>query len=87
MSETVVSELWSELKRYISVVDRNEAAEIVVSILIDNDVDVEDIRSAFKGDSDVKHALTSYLDNDKIYEDEEPSDVEEYDDDVDDWEN
>ena len=83
MSETVVSELWSELKRYISVVDRNEAAEIVVSILIDNDVDVEDIRNAFKGDSDVKHALTSYLDNDKIYEDEEP--VE--DDDVDDWEN
>ena len=83
MSETVLSELWSELKLYISVVDRNEAAEIVVSILIDNDVDVEDIRNAFKGDSDVKHALTSYLDNDKIYEDEEP--VE--DDDVDDWDN
>ena len=72
MTEIVASEIWSELKRYVNTVDRAEAAETIVSILIDHDSDVEDIRDAFKGDSDIKRALTVYLDNDKDYaEDEE----------------
>ena len=72
MTETVASEIWSELKRYVNTVDRADAAETIVSILIDHDSDVEDIRDAFKGDSDIKRALTVYLDNDKDYaEDEE----------------
>ena len=78
MTETVASEIWSELKRYVNTVDRAEAAETIVSILIDHDSDVEDIRDAFKGDSDIKRALTVYLDNDKDYtEDEEIDDDEE----------
>ena len=84
MSETIASELWGELKRYVNTVDRAEAAETVVQILMDNDSDVEDIREAFKGDSDIKRALTSYLDNDRDYsEDEEEFDEDEdlYDDD------
>ena len=76
MIETVANELWSELKRYVNTVDRQEAAETVVSVLIDHDCDVDDIRNAFKGDSDIKRALTAYLDNDKNYEEEEE---EEYD--------
>ena len=67
MTETVASEIWSELKRYVNTVDRAEAAETIVSILIDHDSDVEDIRDAFKGDADIKRALTVYLDNDKDY--------------------
>ena len=78
MTETIASEIWSELKRYVNTVDRAEAAETIVSILIDHDSDVEDIRDAFKGDSDVKRALTVYLDNDKDYaEDEEEIDEDE----------
>ena len=78
MTETVASEIWSELKRYVNTVDRADAAETIVSILIDHDSDVEDIRDAFKGDSDIKRALTVYLDNDKDYaEDEEESDEDE----------
>ena len=85
MTETVVSEIWSELKRYVNTVDRADAAETIVSILIDHDSDVEDIRDAFKGDSDIKRALTVYLDNDKDYaEDDEGTDEDE---DIDhDWE-
>ena len=72
MTEIVASEIWSELKRYVNTVDRAEAAETIVSILIDHDSDIEDIRDAFKSDSDIKRALTVYLDNDKDYtEDEE----------------
>jgi hypothetical protein len=84
----VTSELWSELKRYVNTVDRNEAAETIVAILIDNDCDVDDIKNAFKGDSDIKRALTAYLDNDKSYDDEdEEAEEEEEDYQEDDWEN
>ena len=79
MSETVASEIWSELKRYVNTVDRDEAAEAVVAILIDNDSDVEDIRTAFKGDADIKRALTAYLDNDKNYEDDGDDESDEED--------
>ena len=82
----VASEMWSELKRYVNTVDRSEAAETVVAILIDNDCDVDDIKDTFKSDPDIKRALTAYLDNDKSYVDEE--DVEEEEDyHEDDWEN
>lgn len=82
MSEHLVSVVWEELKRYINTVDREEAAETVVQILMDNDSEVEDIRDAFKGDSDIKRALTSYLDNDNDYseEEDEDEDLEDYDD-------
>ena len=88
MTETVVSELWTELKRYINTVDRAEAAETLVSVLIDHDSDVEDIVNAFKGDRDIKAALTAYLDNDKSYEDQEEIEEEAEEDYLeDDWEN
>ena len=79
--EELVSVVWGELKRYVNTVDRAEAAETVVQILMDHDSDVEDIRSAFKGDTDIKRALTDYLDNDKDYveEDEELEEDSDYD--------
>jgi hypothetical protein len=77
MSELVASEIWSELKRYVNTVDRSEAAETIVAILIDHDATVDNIKDAFKGDADIKRALTTYLDNDKSYEDEEEEDEEE----------
>jgi Ribonuclease G/E len=83
----VASELWSELKRYVNTVDRNEATETIVAILIDNDCDVDDIKNAFKGDPDIKRALTAYLDNDKSFEDEDEEADEEEDYHEDDWEN
>jgi hypothetical protein len=83
----LINEIWGELKRYVNTVDRAEAAETVVQILMDNDCDVEDIRDAFKGDSDIKRALTSYLDNDSDYLEEEVEDEDEDYDENEDWEN
>jgi hypothetical protein len=79
MSIEVAAELWGELKRYVNTVDREEAAESVVSVLIDNDHDADEIRTAFKGDSDIKRALAAYIDNNDVEED--------VDDDVDDDDN
>jgi hypothetical protein len=86
MSSIVASEVWNELKRYVNTVDRQEAAETLVAVLIDHDEDVENIRDAFKHDSDVKRALTAYLDNDKSYDDDEEDLDEDFDEDSnDDW--
>jgi hypothetical protein len=76
MYSDIASEIWGELKRYVNTVDRAEAADILVSLLIDHDEDVEDIREGFKGDSDIKKALTSYINNDQ-----EEIEEDEYDDD------
>jgi hypothetical protein len=77
MRVELAKEIWDELKRYVNTVDRNEAAETLVSVLIDNDADADEIKEAFKSDSEVKRALTSYL---KDHEQEEDDD-DEYNDD------
>jgi hypothetical protein len=78
MSVELSKEIWNELKRYVNTVDRNEAAETLVSVLIDNDADADEIKSVFKSDSEVKRALTSYLkDHEEVDEDEDNEDFDE----------
>ena len=81
MHSNIASEIWGELKRFVNTVDRDEAADTLVSVLIDNDEDPEDIKLAFKGDSDIKRALTAYMDqgHDESAEDEDYEDAD-YDD-------
>jgi predicted metal-binding transcription factor (methanogenesis marker protein 9) len=80
MSVDLSREIYNELKRFINVVDRDEAAETLVSVLIDNDISADDIKSAFKGESDIKRALTSYLkDHQEDEEEEDYSDDEDDD--------
>lgn len=65
MSLDLISDIWSELKLYVSALDRREAADTMVSILIDNDYTIDEIQSAFKGDSDVKKSCQSYSNGDE----------------------
>lgn len=79
MAVDLAYELWQELKRHISTVDRSDAADTLVSVLVDNDYDAADIRSTFKSDSDVKRALESYFDDladEEIDEDDDHNDDE-----------
>ena len=71
MSVELASEIWTEVKRHINSVDRAEAAETMVSVLIDNDVSAEEIKSAFKGDTEIKRALSDYLKEEEEFEEEE----------------
>ena len=77
MSVAVANDLWNELRRFLSTPDRAEAADAVVAVLIDNDYDAEDIRAAFKGDKDIKHALESYLDDNDSDPEEDLEDFDE----------
>jgi hypothetical protein len=64
-------------------VDRAEAAETLVSVLIDNDVSADEVKDTFKSDGEVKHALAHYLkdheeEDDEDYEDEDFEEDEDY---------
>lgn len=78
MSVDLSKEIWDELKRFVNVVDRDEAAETIISVLIDNDVDLDDIKSTFKGDTDIKRALAVYLEDHPEADYSEDEDDEEY---------
>jgi hypothetical protein len=80
VSVELAKEIWDELKRYVNTVDRAEAAEIMVSVLIDNDVNADEIKETFKSDSEIKRALTHYL---KDHADEEDEEDDNYDDEED----
>lgn len=80
MDEQFASTIWEELKRYINTVDRSEAAESLVNILIDNDCDAADIRAAFAGDRDIKQALANYANDDSEELEIEDEDIEDWDD-------
>ena len=81
MSVELSKEIWDELKRYVNTVDRDEAAETLVSILIDNDADADEIKTMFKSDSEVKRALSSYLKDHEETDDEEDEDDKDKDED------
>ena len=83
MSVDLAREIYNELKRYVNSVDKDEAAETLVAVLIDNDIDADEIKATFKSETEVKRALTSYLKDHPEDDDEDEEDFE-YDDEEDD---
>jgi hypothetical protein len=81
MSEQLVADIWSEIKRYVNPHDRAEAADTVLSVMIDHDLDAADIRAAFGSDPDMKEALAAHLDDaeDDDYVEDEDFDDEDQD--------
>jgi hypothetical protein len=75
MSVDLAQAVWEELKRYIGPLDRTEAADALVNLLVDSNFDADDIRDSFRGDVEVVKALQGYLDD----YDEEEIDDDDYD--------
>jgi len=78
MSVDLAAAVWEELKRYIGTLDRTEAADALVNLLVDSNFDSDEIRDAFRGDAEIKKALNAYI-SDQEDEDEEFDD-DDYDD-------
>lgn len=75
MSLGLINEIWKLLKPSIETGDSSEAAETLVQYLIDEDYSPTEIKNSFRGDSDIKEAISFYL--------EKPEDglyVEQYED-------
>lgn len=62
LNNQLIVEFWNEIRHFINTVDRPEAAETLVNLLIDNDIDADDIKSMFKHDNDIKRVLKSFVD-------------------------
>ena len=79
MDLDTIAEVWDVLRLHIDFNSRSEAAEELVSYMIENNFDVADIQSSFRSDKDITKAL-------KIYDDRNLQDDDEdyYDDDYDD---
>ena len=63
MELNLVQESWLELRKYINTMDRSDAAEGLVTVLVENGVAAEDIHAAFESDADIRSALSPYLDD------------------------
>lgn len=75
MQLDLVQESWHELRKYINTMDRSDAAEGLVSVLVENGVAAEDIQAAFGSDADIRSALSMYLDD--TGDDDEDNDYDE----------
>ena len=75
----IVSEVWDVLRSHIDMNDRDDAADNLINLLIDNNYEADEIRNAFRGEKEILNALKNY-----IAEQEEDYDEEDYDGDIDD---
>ncbi len=82
MSIELVKELWDGLKPIIQRTDHEEAAETLINLLIDNDIDTAEIKEMFRRDQVVMDALKFFTQEEEseYEEEEEEYEDEDYDD-------
>ncbi len=81
MTIELVKELWNGLKPIIQRNDHEEAAETLINLLIDNDIDTAEIKEMFRRDQIVMDALKFFTQEEESeYEEEEAEYEEDYDD-------
>lgn len=60
MSVTLVHEIWKTIKASIEVGDVNEAAELLVNYMVDNDFDAKEIKDTFEREPEIQKALVFF---------------------------
>jgi len=82
----LINEIWKVLKPSIEIGDVDEAAENLVSYLVDEAFDPEDINQQFRTDREIKKKISYYLDSEEETHDEDLEDFDfGYDKDDDDY--
>ena len=74
MSISLISEVWKLLKPSIENGDVESAAEILVNYLVEEDyASTQEIKTAFRGDKEIKEALDFFMETpeDGLYHEEE----------------
>jgi len=82
MNLGVASEIWEVLREHIDFNDRREAADSLVTYLIENNFEIDDIKDEFR-DKDITKALKDYAD--EHFQEEEYEDYEEDEDEDEEW--
>jgi len=76
----MVAEVWDILRSHIDMNDRDDAADDLINLLIDNNYEADEIKDAFRGEKEILNALKNYIAEQEVYEEDE-----EYDDEEDEW--
>ena len=79
MSLSAISEVWEVLREHIDFNERRDAADALVTYLIENNFEVDEIKDEFR-DKDITKALKDYADanfQEEDYEEYEDEDQEE----------
>lgn len=82
MSLDFIREVWDAMRSHIDFNERTEAADTLINLLIDNNYEADEIKEAFRGDTEMLKALKGYVDQ---HDDEEMLDLDEDFDGDDDW--
>ena len=69
-----VREIWGVLKEYIPAKEKQEAADHLISLLVDMDFPDSDFQSLVRSDRHLEEAAQEYLD-----EDDDDEEIEEWD--------
>lgn len=80
MSLTLVAEVWDALRDHLDFTSRSDAADTLVNLLIDNNYEPDEIKSAFN-DKDIRSALKAYVEEHEAedeYDDYDDSDDDEW---------
>jgi len=80
MSLDFISEVWDALRSHIDSSERNDAADTLVNLLIDNNYEADDIKESFRGDKEINKALKYYADQHETEEEYDEFDDEQDDD-------
>ena len=81
MSLDFVAEVWDALRTHIDFTERKDAADTLVSFLIDNNYEADEIKDAFRGEKEILTALKDYVSEHEAEEEYE----EDYDDEDEEW--
>ena len=76
MSLDFVAEVWDALRTHIDFNERKDAADTLVSFLIDNNYEADEIKDAFRGEKEILTALKDYVSEHEAEEYEEEFDEE-----------
>lgn len=80
MSLDFVSEVWEVLRSHIDFNERNDAADALITLLIENNYEPEDIKDSFRGDKDISKALKYYIDQHDMEDEYDEDDIDHDDD-------
>mgnify|MGYP000547138933 CR=1 FL=1 len=76
MSLAIIAEVWDALRLHIDLNERVEAADTLVTYLMENNFEASEIKSAFRGEKEIATALKYYVDSHDHEDEEEDDDYE-----------
>ena len=77
MSLDFVAEVWDALRNHIDFNERKEAADTLVTLLVENNYEADEIKEAFRGEKEILTAVKDYASEHEVEEEYEEDDYEE----------